>query len=165
MNDSENMNPSVVALVDELLDGRITDENLRKLEELLRHNAAAQRFLLSYAQLHLDLVLDSKAEQAFQTFRDRRQQQKAVSPVQLNRSALDTSTGPFGGFGWQGFRGISSFGLGAFVLLLIALVVASVSFFSTRTGTDLRNCLPRQRKTSKPDPNSIGGWRRAAAAR
>ena len=165
MNDSENMSPSVIALVDELLDGRITDENLRKLEDVLRHNAAAQRFLLSYAQLHLDLVLDSKAEQAFQTFRDR-QQQQAVSPVQLHRSTLDSSAGPFGGFGWQGFRGISSFGLGAFVVLLIALVVASVSVFSTRTGTGLHpNCLPRQRQTSKPDPNSIGDGRRAAAAR
>jgi hypothetical protein len=89
MSDSEKMSPSVIALVDELLDGRITDENLRKLDDVLRHNAAAQRFLLSYSQLHLDLVLDSKAEQAFQTFRDRQQQQKAVLPVQLHRSKLD----------------------------------------------------------------------------
>jgi FecR protein len=139
MSDSEKMSPSVIALVDELLDGRITDENLRKLDDVLRHNAAAQRFLLSYSQLHLDLVLDSKAEQAFQSFRDRQQQQKADLPVQLHRSKLAPSAGPFGGFGWQGFRGVSSFGLGAFVLLLLALVVASVSFFSTRTGKDFHS--------------------------
>ena len=140
MSDSEKMSSSVIALVDELLDGPITEQDLRKLEDRLRHNAAAQRFLLSYSQLHLDLLLDTKAEQAFQTFRDRQRQGQAVSPLQLRRSTPAPPAGPVGGFGFQVFRGISTFSLGAFVLLFVALVVASVSFFSAKK--DLRQLPP-----------------------
>ena len=149
MSDSEKMNSSVIALIDELLDGRITDQNLRKLEELLRHNAAAQRFLLSYSQLHLDLLLDTKAEQAFQTFRDRQRQGQAVSPLQPQGSTAAPPAGPVGGFGFQVFRGMSTFSLGAFVLLLIALVVASVSFFSAKRDRDLRQ-LPQTKAQNFP---------------
>lgn len=60
-------------LVDGFLVDRLSDEDLARLETMLRGNVAAQQFFLKYCQLHMDLTVDSRAADALEAFCQRRE--------------------------------------------------------------------------------------------
>ena len=61
------------AFVDEMLDERISDDNLRRLEAALDGNPLAQRQFFDYCQLHVNLHADVRAQRVVEAFRNRHQ--------------------------------------------------------------------------------------------
>jgi FecR protein len=78
---------TMLGLIDELLDGRISDEGLSNLESFLRGNPSAQRIFLNYCQLHIDLAIDFRADKALRSFYDRK---RRITPA---ATPLPTSEG------------------------------------------------------------------------
>ena len=68
MIDREQVPPHVRTLIDELVNGTISNERLATLEDALRGNAIAQTYFLDYCQLHVDLAVDARAEHALEAF-------------------------------------------------------------------------------------------------
>jgi hypothetical protein len=56
------LTPEFHRLVDRMIDERITDDELRRLDELLRGNIRAQLYLVDYCQFHTALALDVRAQ-------------------------------------------------------------------------------------------------------
>lgn len=62
------ISPNLVQLADDVLNGRIDADGVRRLEVELRGNAAAQEFFRRYCQLHVNLRAEAQAQRVIQVF-------------------------------------------------------------------------------------------------
>jgi hypothetical protein len=63
--------PEVRALIDEMLNGTISPDGVRRLEAALDENRAAQQFFREYCQLHINLDAETRAQRVVNEFKDR----------------------------------------------------------------------------------------------
>src|SRR4051812_24310072 len=68
MNDVNAVPERVVQLANDMLNGRIDNDGIAMLEDLLRGDSAAQKFFCSFCQLHVDLHAETQAQRIIQSF-------------------------------------------------------------------------------------------------
>lgn len=114
--------------IDRLVAGQCSEDDVRTLEQSLGGNQTAQREMLEYCQLHLDLLIDVRAEVASKPLLDQMAQSSAPAPLlpsavaELHSSIATEAANPLRIIGitvsaWQ----IAAFGGFIAILLLLTL--------------------------------------------
>jgi hypothetical protein len=127
MNMEREFSGDLQRLLDQFVDGTISDEGLAQLDETLRDRPDTVEDFLEFCQLHIDLTIDLRADHALETFRDR--QQRVASPlISTPVAPLPTACDEVGHFGMppteQAFFGFSKFfalGIAACTVMLISV--------------------------------------------
>lgn len=92
MNDRDFISSEDWERIERLVNGQCSDEDVRALEQTLQGNPAAQKLMLDYCQLHLDLSLEVGSEKASRAILDRvaqsSQQMSAALPPLADNSGL-----------------------------------------------------------------------------
>jgi len=68
MSERDEVPPKLVQLTNDMLNGRSDSDGIKRLEEMLRGNPAAQKFFRTYCQLHVDLRAETQAQRVIQAF-------------------------------------------------------------------------------------------------
>jgi hypothetical protein len=68
MSERDEALPKLVQLTNDMLNGRSDSDGIKRLEEMLRGNPAAQKFFRTYCQLHVDLRAETQAQRVIQAF-------------------------------------------------------------------------------------------------
>lgn len=137
---------------DGLLNGTLSDEDAGNLDRwLLEHPAAIEHFL-DYCQLHIDLAIDLRADQALDSFRKR---QDAVSSVTGQQAAVVAPLGGTGNASLFGFSGWAAYGIAICGAMLLA--VGGIGWWiNERTQEDRAPLdLAQLAKTTTPSISSI----------
>lgn len=110
-------------LLDQLVDGTISEQGRTQIDEALRQQPELLDYFLDYCQLHIDLAIDLRADQALESFRQR--QQQIAAPVGMTESplgALDAGSPSIAEQRFFGFTGFFALGIAVCMLMLVAVV-------------------------------------------
>jgi hypothetical protein len=92
MSDDRQTAETLQELVNQFLDGSISDSDLVVLENAIRENPAARKLLMEYCQLHIDLAVDTSidvgADRAMQEFQRQQQRVSAAAPSASRAKAV-----------------------------------------------------------------------------
>lgn len=78
MNSDDSIPDAIKDLIDQAINGTITEDGLKRLDAALLDNSAAQRFFLEYCQFQIDLLVDGRADRAIDDFHRNQQQVAAL---------------------------------------------------------------------------------------
>ena len=140
MNHQQNLPPEVWSLVDELLNGQITPEQAAKLDNCLLDNPEAQRIYAAYCQMHLDLTIDHRADNAANEFRKRGAllEENTLTNV-TDVTVKETTSGP---------KGFSAILKNRFVSLAACIFVAILAVALTSLNQNVDRTVSQATKTT-----------------
>jgi hypothetical protein len=113
MNQNPKQPAELMSLLNSLVSEDITDDEMARLELLLRENPEGQDELLAYSQLHIDLMVDLGADRATKAFCDRQAQFAFLAAPILMREEEPESIIPaipprmFGALNWGMLGGLT----------------------------------------------------------
>lgn len=90
-------------LIEQALNGVISEEGLRQLDAALLDNPELQKFFLNHCQLHIDLTIEARAGQSVEEFRRRQERAVSIAPlptVKPRRAAMPLLFGGTGSWAW-----------------------------------------------------------------
>ncbi|MCC7084999.1 MAG: hypothetical protein IT427_08330, partial [Pirellulales bacterium] len=113
-------------LIDQFVDGTISNAGLSQFDRALLHEPDAVEYFLDYCQMHIDLVIDLRADQSLESFRER--QQRVAVPLitdptipQLPLNSGEVLFASPTAFAYFGFSQLVGLGIVASALLLLAV--------------------------------------------
>src|SRR5262245_30409575 len=91
MKNNDDPLPEVKDLIDQFLDGTISDESMSVLDRLLDGSQSTRSFFLRYCQMHIELrtdaAVDERAEKVFGAFCERKDRVTASVETTKTNSA------------------------------------------------------------------------------
>jgi ferric-dicitrate binding protein FerR (iron transport regulator) len=108
--------------IDQFLNGALPEDGLAELDRQLHDRPEAIPYFLDYCQLHIDLAIDMRADQALKSFRERQQQlaPPVAAPIAPPPSSLADE--PFSapqGSALFGYSNFFAFGVAVCVVMLV----------------------------------------------
>ena len=138
MNHRREITREVQGWFDGLLNGTLSDDDAGMLDRWLLDHPESIEFFLDYCQLHIDLAIDLRADQALDSFRKRQQVvvMTAAPPSYANGDAMGISTPRvFGNASLLGFSRFTAYGI-AICAAMLAVVGGLGWWVSGRTQAD-----------------------------
>jgi hypothetical protein len=115
MNEPDERSGHWQDLIDAYLDGRLDEVGMQELEDCLRRDGPAREYFVRYAQLHTDLHLEARAQEAGARAVQRIGSLTASGPEGEGRDGLARPRTPF-----QAFRALRRLGIAAGIVLAVA---------------------------------------------